>query len=736
MEEITGVYVRQRHQWDETIVGEIISDGHRVSIKGKMDDEHPKENMTYRFFGKWGKYQSKWKSENQFQFRTLVQTTPHTQNGIVRYLKKAPKIGQALGQRLWDTYMGEAVAMLREEPEQAAEAIKGLSEEGAIAASKWLKEHKDVEDTAIQLIDLLDGRGFPLKTHKATMMKWGNKAPEFITQNPYGLMQFPGCGFLRTDKLHLDLGGNPASLKRQALCAWHAISTNTSGDTWLLADEAEQAIRVSIGGAECNFPKAMRLATRAGLLSTVWTNGDGPRDWDGDTQWIAHRPKADNERCVAKYLDAADDELPWPVFADEVQGISGHQQAGLSKALSGGSIAILGGSPGTGKTYTAAAFIKLVMEQHGRAGVAVCAPTGKAAVRVTEAMTEYGLGLRAKTIHSMLGVQEYKDGVWTFEHHAGNPLPYKFIVVDETSMCGIDIMAAFLAARAPDTKILFVGDVNQLPPVEHGAPLRDMIKAKLPYGELVEIRRNAGQIVKACAAMRDGVPFECGGNLNDVDVPIAENQRHAVIGIIAKERDLGLDPIWDVQVVVAVNQKSELSRMALNQELQQYLNPGDGNPNPKCKFRNMDKVVCLKNGFYGCVEAGKEARVNESGNVYVANGELGQITEMSKAHFVADLSNPRRRVRVPLWSDADNGINWDLAYALTVHKMQGSEAPVVIVLVDEYPGAKWVCDRAWMYTAISRAKKTCYLVGQLETAHKFCRVNNIKKRKTFLEEMI
>ena len=467
MEEIKGVYVRQQHRWDETIVGEIISDGHRVSIKGKMDDEHPKTNMTYRFYGKWGQY----KGKNQFQFRTLVQTAPHTQNGIVRYLKKAPKIGTMLAQRLWDTYMGEAVAVLREEPEQAADAVKGLSEEGACMASLWLQEHKDIEDTAIQLIGLLDGRGFPLKTHKATMLKWGNKAPEFITGNPYGLMQFAGCGFLRTDKLFLDLGGNPASLKRQALCAWHAISTNTSGDTWLYAEVAEQAIKGAIGGAECDFPKAMRLATRAGLLSTVWTDGkEGARNWDGDVQWIAHKPKADNERRVARYLDEAADELPWPVFADEVQGVSGHQQEGLNKAISEGSIAILGGSPGTGKTYTAAAFLKQIMEKHGRTGVAVCAPTGKAAVRVTEAMAEYGLGVRAKTIHSMLGVQEYKDGVWTFEHHAGNPLPYKFIVVDETSMCDIDIMAAFLAARAPDTKVLFVGDVNQLPPVGHGAP--------------------------------------------------------------------------------------------------------------------------------------------------------------------------------------------------------------------------------------------------------------------------
>lgn len=444
--------------------------------------------------------------------------------------------------------------------------------------------------------------------------------------------------------------------------------------------------------------------------------------------------------------------MNWPTV-DQIPDISDHQRLKLGHALRS-PIAILGGSPGCGKTFVAARLVKAAAEQIGYSQIAVAAPTGKAAVRITEALAANDVPLRAKTIHSLLKVEQADDASgWRFSHDEYNPLPCALVVVDESSMIDTDLMASLLAARASGTSILFVGDVNQLSPVGHGAPLRDMIAAGLPYGELTEIHRNDGGIVQACADIRDGKPFECNGNLIDRDPDgdgdYAARQIQEVKQTLDNMTAGGIDAIWQCQVLVAVNRKSPLSRKEINTLLQQQLN-STNDPVPGSPFRINDKVVNLKNRFYP--SAGKqdgEATTNAAGEVYVANGELGRVVVVEPKYIEVELKAPDRRVRVPRGkpenNDEENGENeaevntgcdFDLAYGLTTHRAQGSEWPYVIVLVDEYPGARRICDRAFIYTAISRAKTACFLVGKLATARNFCRVNKIDTRKTFLWELI
>lgn len=206
-----------------------------------------------------------------------------------------------------------------------------------------------------------------------------------------------------------------------------------------------------------------------------------------------------------------------------------HQQSAAS-IVTAHPISILGGSPGTGKTFVASTIIEAATEFIGADKIAVCAPTGKAAVRITEALAANGVELRATTIHSLLRVQQntVTDG-WGFEYGPDNLLPHTLIVVDESSMIDASLMASLLSARRRGCSILFVGDVNQLPPVGAGAPLRDMIRAGVPYAELREIIRNDGGIVDACAKIRDGQEFASGGNLvvaHDIDRAIDIAHRH------------------------------------------------------------------------------------------------------------------------------------------------------------------------------------------------------------------
>ena len=415
--------------------------------------------------------------------------------------------------------------------------------------------------------------------------------------------------------------------------------------------------------------------------------------------------------------------------------VTPHQQEQLDRAMAS-RIGILTGSPGTGKTFTAASLIKSIVSKHGEPSIAICAPTGKAAVRITEAMQGLGIAIVARTIHSLLKVESGGDDGWWFRYGSSNRLPYKFIIVDESSMIDTGLMASLLSACRPDGHVLFIGDVNQLPPVGHGAPLRDMIAAGMPCGELREIIRNDGGIVQACADIRDGVKFSYGGNLESIKT--ADHILETCHAIKRESKDRCLDPVWDIQVLVPINRRSEVSRKKLNGVLQQDLN--DGNPGDSLWVG--DKVVNTRNGwFMPTRETAKDVATNATGHVYVANGEIGRMIEAKPKYFVAKMSNPDRTVRVPLWEHAasdeeEGGGRWDLAYALSVHKSQGSEWPVVIVILDDSMAAKRVCSREWLYTAISRATQHCILIGDPRIAEEICRRPALGERKTFLKELI
>lgn len=781
--ELVAVYNAERMRWDDTVLATVqlpkpapvagddldsllLAEPATCTIKGPADVDELKYGHTYRFYGKWDSYTNRrtGQEERQFHFQTFVRATPHGRGGTIRYLMDAPHVGQRTAEILWEKFQGDAVRILRESPDVAAAAVNAghFTPAKAQQAAEFLESEQSLEGCTIDLIDVLAGRGFPKTTAKRAVQRWGNKAAETIRQCPYRLMAFRGCGFLRTDAMYLDLGLPAGKLKRQALCAWHSLASDTEGHTWYPVGHVEKGLRAKISGAAVAPVAAIKLARRAKLIATR-------RDSRG-ILWVAEGRKAAAEFRVAELVAEAlaEGAGEWPDVA-EIEGLSPHQADKLTEALTG-RIAILGGSPGTGKTYAAAGLIKAIIRVHGAASIAAMAPTGKAAVRLSEALNSYGIELRARTIHSTLGVQgsgdSAKDGdssAWSFAHNERNPLSRQFLIVDETSMVDTSLMASLLAARARGTHVLFVGDINQLPPVGHGAPLRDLIKAGIPYGELTEIRRNSGAIVRACAAIRAGREFETSpridlaaedpANLFVVSAGSSDAQLAKMLAGIQAARADGLDPVWDVQVLTAVNAKSPLGRKALNQRLQAELNPG-GEKAGSNPFQVRDKIVCLKNGFFNVDEERDpgEAEADDDGKVFVANGELASVVVAEPKLTIARLSNPTRYVCIPRGNakasedgddagggnddKADTGCNWDLGYALSTHKSQGSEWPVVIVMLDECPGARMVASREWIYTACSRAKRLCLLVGKKATADSMTRRQALSRRKTFLTEQI
>ena len=750
----------------------------RFGLKGEFDAEELTPGLPYRFWGMWDNGRPEFGPT--FAANSHTPITPHGKAGILVYLKQCRNVGDATAHTLWDEFGGDAVKVLREYPGRASEAVgPRFSVEKATEAAADLKEMKAAENLTIELHDLFDGRGFGRQCVRQALKLWGANAISILHRDPHKAMALRGIGWKKADAFYLDTGGKPDKLKRQAYCLVYAAlhEAEQAGHVWTPMESAIMGLRGSVGGTTVLPEKATTLAVRIKILRV--------RTDDAGTVWAADaRRAAAEEYCCQKIVELTQyGGVVWPgLDRAEFADLSLHQANELRKAM-GGACGLLGGRPGTGKTWTMARLVKAIIAQHGATSVCVCCPTGKAAVRCKESLAKAECSdIEPKTIHRTLGVASAEDG-WTFQHDERHPLDHRFIIVDEASMISTPLLRSLLAAVARGTGVLFVGDVNQLPPVEYGAPLRDMIAAGLPYGELTEIFRNSGLIVKTCSALVNREPWEpaekidlkAADPINLALIPASRSQAAGkVLWLIEQLRDHSpWDATWDVQIIVAVNNTSPLSRIVLNRQLQTILN--NNPPVVGSIFRMNDKVICLKNGFLPTAKLRINKQKNQAAwmpdmanKVMVCNGEIGKVvcceTKKLVVTFAGAGGDPDRTVLVFRGAtkdeggegaddgagtgdekknrngdDVKTGCDFDLAYAVTCHKSQGSQWPIIIYCIDEYPGASGthgVCDRAHFYTGISRAEKACFLVGLKHVADSICARQFIGRRKTAMVETI
>lgn len=417
-----------------------------------------------------------------------------------------------------------------------------------------------------------------------------------------------------------------------------------------------------------------------------------------------------------------------------LDGLTDHQAEQILRATER-NIGCLCGGPGTGKTHTVASLISAITSS-GAGVVSVCAPTGKAAIRVTQSLSEMGLSNEATTIHRLLGVRRTKQNGFRFYHDQRNPLPCNFIIVDEASMLGTDLGAALFSAIGPDTKILLCGDTGQLPPVGHGAVLRDLVNSHaVPTGTLTQIHRNSGDGVVACHRIHAGGRFQpsarfhipSGGNLLHVECRSSRHVKSAIRRLL-ENPPAGIDRKWDVQFICPLNESGPLSRIKLNEMLCEMVNP-DGRKLDGFPLRIGDKVICNKNHF-AFMDGYEEG--DEDPDEFVANGEQGELLAADGNELLIRLFAPARTVM----STGLNAFNWEQAYAITVHKSQGSAFPFVVYIPDDTPAAAMVSCRELVYTALSRFERATITLGRVETINRYCSKVSMKNRKTMLAELI
>lgn len=733
-----------------------LTDGSKVIID--MPAGNFMRGQKYRFMGRW----EEGNRGPQFTASTYVHDEPHSRDAMLRYLSSVcSNVGDRTAERLWLEFGSSATTTLRNEPEKVV-AAGIMSEDAAREASRDLERFAATERTRVDLFGLFGGRGFPRKLVEHSISRWGARAPEIIQADPFRLLtaRLPGCGFKRCDKLYLDLGKRADALKRQALAGWNALREDRTGSTWLPAGVVVTAIKDAVPG--CDDPvKALKLGIRGGLFRIYR---------DGMNRWVAVANHAQAEQRIVDSLARLRKAQPaWPTdlptSVTDGDGLpSEHQVRELLSATTSPVGAFTGG-PGTGKTHSLSFLLRLVVSRFGEASVAVAAPTGKAAVRATESLLARGLGIRATTIHQLLEIgRNGHDGQgWGFNRNRSNPLPQRFLIVDESSMIDTGLMADLLDACAIGTQVLLVGDPFQLPPVGHGAPLRDILAAGVSQGELTEVRRNAGLIVRACAAIKSGsrpstadrfdLDADNPANLRFMECPSEQILDQIEDVLLAFKK---FDPVRDAQILVATNEKSGVSRKAVNERLGRVLNP-DGRRERGVPFAVGDKVICTTNSkLRNATPVGKFRdpkmaedtgyyQVLNDSESYVANGEIGYVLAVGQGGMVVMLgtkivwvakSKPRAEDSDSDGASAPTGGmgDWEPAWAITGHKSQGSEWPVVIVVADK--GGASVADRNWWYTTISRASKACLIVGDRAAFDAQCRRQSLTHRKTFLVESV
>lgn len=294
IEELTGVY--QATRWTnperDFSIG-CLTD--KTCVLGPVSDENPLiPGVKYRFHGHW---QNDDRFGRQFKFQAAVAQEPSTVHGVSEYLKKyAPNVGLGIAHRLCDLYGPDnAIAVLKQNPDKVAADCRWLTPEKAREASRALIAAQQFQETRVRLMDLFAGRGFPGKLVEACVEKWRTLAPTLVKRDPYRLLtsRMPGCGFLRVDRLYLDLGLPPQRMKRQVMACWHFLHSDMTGSVWYSREDVTRGMAALVSGQQFRPDRAIAIACRAGLIVV---------DERGGKEWIADAAAAGHEEYVSERL--------------------------------------------------------------------------------------------------------------------------------------------------------------------------------------------------------------------------------------------------------------------------------------------------------------------------------------------------------------------------------------------------------------------------------------------------
>ena len=690
-----------------------IAEGECIEAKGEYTD-HP----TYG---------------RQFAVKSFEEKAPQDALAIERYLGSGAikGIGIALAARIVRRFKEDTFRIIEEEPERLAE-VKGISQRKAMEIADQVNEKRDLRQAMIFLQQYGISTTLAVKIYNT----YGQEVYSILKENPYRMADdVDGVGFRTADEIASRVGiRTDSDFRIRSGIQYALLQASNEGNTYLpmpeLTQRASALLEIEPEYIEKHY---MNLAMDRKIIM---------RQVEDVTQIYASAffYMEANTATMIKNLDASFDvpdiEIEARLRQIEKQtkmDLDEHQVEAVKEAVRNGVLVITGG-PGTGKTTTINTIIKY-FESEGM-DIFLAAPTGRAAKRMSETT-----GFEARTIHRMLELNGGVEGNAGFERNEQNPLETDVIIIDEMSMVDISLMYSLLKAIVAGTRLILVGDVNQLPSVGPGNVLKDIIESGLFHTVmLTKIFRQAStsDIIVNAHKINRGEPV----GLDNKSMDFFFLKRYDADKIINVTLQLILQKLpkfvgasmMDIQVLTPMR-KGLLGVERLNTVLQMYLNPPDKRKKEKehgtTLFREGDKVMQIKNNYqleweirskYGlCIDKGTG----------VFNGDTGIIEEINDfAETVTVCFDEGRMVEYPYKLLEE----LELAYAVTIHKSQGSEYPAVVIPL--LSGPRMLMNRNLLYTAVTRAKKCVTIVGNDTTFEQMIANNSQLKRYSGLRDRL
>ena len=674
----------------------------------------------------------------QFQISSFVEKIPEDTYAMERYLGSGAikGIGAALAARIVRRFGEDTIRIVEEEPERLAE-VKGISEKKAREIAAQVTEKTEMRKAMI----FLQKYGISLNLGAKIYQKYKDSLYTVLQENPYRLAEdISGVGFKIADEIAVRIGIHADSDYRiRSGMLYTLLQASGEGHTYLPKDQLFARCAKLLGVDESYMEKHLMDMLLDRKL--VMQEKKGEKIIYPSQYYYLELNTArmlcelniccpEDENIVEKRIASIEKETG--TVLDEMQKKAVTEAAGHG-------LFILTGGPGTGKTTTINAIIRF-FEGEG-AELRLAAPTGRAAKRMTEAT-----GYEAQTIHRLLELNgmpedDRSTGAVHFERNAQNPLEADVIIIDEMSMVDIHLMHSLLLAITAGTRLILVGDENQLPSVGPGNVLRDIIHSGcFPVIELTKIFRQASEsdIVVNAHKINRGEPVEIHNKSRDfffLKRYDADMIIRVVIALIQDKlpRYVNARP-FEIQVLTPMR-KGLLGVERLNQMLQRYLNPQDGSKKEKTLgdrlFRQGDKVMQIKNDYQMEWEVRGRYGIPVEKGIGVFNGDTGILREINEFAETAEVEFEDGRFATYSFKQLEE---LELAYAITIHKSQGSEYPAVILPV--LSGPQMLLNRNLLYTAVTRARKCVTVVGSEETFAEMIRNEKQQKRYSALDERI
>ena len=672
----------------------------------------------------------------QLKVASHVVKEPEDLVSIERYLGSGAVkgVGAALAGRIVRKFKEDTFRIIEEEPERLAE-VKGISERKAREIAEQVEGKKDMRKAMIYL----QKYGISTRLAAKIYQYYGMRVYKVLEENPYQLADnIEGVGFKTADEIAARIGIHTDSDYRIKSGLFYTLQQAVGEGHIYLPEEVLVRRAGELLGVEIRDISKHVMDLCIEKKTVMKEGGDGLRIYPAHYYYL--------ELNTAKMLHDLniDCEMPEDMMERRLKKVEETEQIELDvmqhraviESIKHGLLVLTGG-PGTGKTTTINTMIRF-FESEGMS-ILLAAPTGRAAKRMTEAT-----GYEAQTIHRLLEVNvnpEETDSAGGFMRNRQNPLEADVIIIDEMSMVDLPLMHALLSAVVPGTRLVLVGDVDQLPSVGPGSVLKDIITSDcFAVVTLTRIFRQAGEsdIVVNAHKINAGEPVVLDNKSRDFFF-LRRQDADTIIGVtimlIQKKlpRYVGAEP-GEIQVMTPTR-KGLLGVERLNTILQRYLNPQDPKKAEKeingRLFREGDKVMQIKNNYQLEWEVTTKFGLAVDKGAGVFNGDMGVITEINQYTETIEVEFDEAR-RVKYGFDAVEEL--ELAYAITVHKSQGSEYPAVIIPLLQ--GPRLLYNRNLLYTAVTRAKKCLTIIGSDTVFQEMIQNKNEQARYTSLAERI